>query len=358
MNNDTKQLGGTRFLFMAAALVVIIAGIRVAHPILVPFLLSAFIAIISGPPLSWLHRKGVPRGLALLIVVVSVLAIGLILAGLVGKSIGDFSRSLPVYEARLKEQMSALLAWLGGLGIHVSHRGLPKAFDPAVIMKLVSRLLTGLGGVLTNAFMILLTVTFMLLEASGFFEKLRSTMADPDRSIETIDKFLSTIQHYMALKTVVSLATGIVIAAWLAILGVDYPVLWGLLAFLLNFIPNIGSILAAVPAVLLAMLQLGATPALLAGLGYLVVNTVVGNVVEPRIMGRGLGLSTLVVFLSLVFWGWVLGTVGMLLSVPLTMTIKIGLDSNEDTRWIAVLLGPAAQVDAASQVPPTSEDVA
>ena len=358
MNNDTKQLGGTRFLFLAAAFVIIIAGIRVAQPILVPFLLSVFIAIISGPPLSWLHRKGVPRGLALLIVVAAVLAIGLILAVLVGTSIGDFSRSLPVYEARLKEQMSALLAWLGGLGIHVSHRGLPKAFDPAAVMKLVSRLLTGLGGVLTNAFLILLLTIFILFEATTIPAKVRATSADPDRSLETIDKFVSTIQRYMALKTVVSLATGVAIAVWLAILGVDYPMLWGFLAFLLNYIPNIGSILAAVPAVLLALLQLGATPALLAGLGYLVVNTVVGNVVEPRIMGRGLGLSTLVVFLSLVFWGWVLGTVGMLLSVPLTMTIKIGLDSNEDTRWIAVLLGPAAQVDAASQVPPTSEDVA
>ena len=357
MNNDTKQLGGARFLFMAAAFVIIIAGIRVAQPILAPFLLSVFIVIICGPPLFFLHRKGVPRGLALLIVVAAVLAIGVILAVLVGTSVGDFSSSLPVYEARLKEQMSALLAWLGGLGIHVPHRGLPEAFNPAAAMKLVSRLLTGLGGVLTNAFLIILTVTFMLGEASGFFEKLRSTMADPDRSFETIDKVFFSIQHYMGLKTVMSLATGIAIAAWLAILGVDYPVLWGLLAFLFNYIPNIGSILAAVPAVLLALLQLGATPALLAGLGYLVVNTVVGNVIEPRIMGRGLGLSTLVVFLSLVFWGWVLGTVGMLLSVPLTMTIKVGLDSHENTRWIAVLLGPAAQVDAASQVPPVSEDV-
>jgi len=358
MNQETKQAGGTHFLFMAAALVVIIAGIRVAQPILVPFLLSLFIAIISGPPLFFLHRKGVPRPLALLIVIVSVLAVGLILAVLVGNSIDDFSRSLPVYQARLQEQKTALLAWIGGLGINVPAGGFQEALDPGAAMKLVARLLTGLAGVLTNAFLILITVTFILLEASGFFAKLRTTVADPDRSFQTIDKFLSTIQRYMKIKTVTSLGTGIAVAAWLAILGVDYPLLWGLLAFMLNYVPNIGSILAAVPAVLLALLQLGGKPALLAALGYLVVNIAIGTVIEPRIMGHDLGLSTLVVFLSLVFWGWVLGPVGMFLSVPLTMTIKIGLDSHEDTRWIAVLLGPEAQVDAASQVPPVSEDVA
>ncbi len=356
MNKDTKQSSGTRFLFLAAALVIIIAGIRVAAPILVPFLLSLFIAIISAPPLFFLHRKGVPRALALLIVVAAVIAIGLILAVLVGNSIDDFSRSLPVYQARLQEQMTALLAWIGGLGIDVPAGGLQEALDPGAAMKLVARLLTGLAGALTNAFLILITVIFILLEASGFFAKLRTTVADPDRSFKTIDKFLSTIQRYMKIKTVTSLATGIAVAVWLAILGVDYPLLWGLLAFLLNYVPNIGSILAAVPAVLLALLQLGGGSALLAALGYMVVNFAVGTVTEPRLMGRGLGLSTLVVFLSLVFWGWVLGPVGMFLSVPLTMTIKIGLDSSEDTRWIAVLMGPEVPGEVVSQPPPPPGD--
>jgi predicted PurR-regulated permease PerM len=206
------------------------------------------------------------------------------------------------------------------------------------------------------AFLILITVIFILLEASGFFAKLRTTVADPDRSFKTIDNFLSTIQRYMKIKTVTSLATGIAIAVWLAILGVDYPLLWGLLAFLLNYVPNIGSILAAVPAVLLALLQLGGGSALLAALGYMVVNFAVGTVTEPRLMGRGLGLSTLVVFLSLVFWGWVLGPVGMFLSVPLTMTFKIALDSSEDTRWVAVLMGPEVPGEVVSQPPPPPGD--
>ena len=144
----------------------------------------------------------------------------------------------------------------------------------------------------------------------------------------------------MAIKTLISLVTGIFITIWLTIIGVDYPLLWGPLTFALNYVPNIGSIIAALPAVLLAIIQLGLMRALLAAAGYIVINLLMGSVVEPRFMGRGLGLSTLVVFLSLLFWGWILGPVGMLLSVPLTITAKIALDSRDDTRWIAVLLGP------------------
>jgi predicted PurR-regulated permease PerM len=142
----------------------------------------------------------------------------------------------------------------------------------------------------------------------------------------------------MMIKTLTSLATGILIAIWLAIIGVDFPVLWGVVAFALNFVPNIGSIIAAIPAILLALIQLGIFPALHAAIAFLVVNLVIGNAIEPRIMGKGVGLSTLVVFLSLVFWGWVLGPIGMLLSVPLTMIVKIGLENNEGTQKIAVLL--------------------
>jgi len=140
------------------------------------------------------------------------------------------------------------------------------------------------------------------------------------------------------------LLTGIVVTVWFTIIGVDFLILWGLLAFLFNFVSNIGSIIAAIPAVLLAFVQSGFDLALLAIGGYAVINISVGSFIEPRVMGRGLGLSTLVVFLSLIFWGWVLGPVGMLLSVPLTMIVKVILESDEQTRWIAVMLGSAGDI--------------
>jgi predicted PurR-regulated permease PerM len=208
--------------------------------------------------------------------------------------------------------------------------------------------------VLTNAFLILITVVFILLEASGFPAKLRTALRNPDESIGHFQKITENVKHYLALKTLLSLGTGFCVTMLLLFLGVDFAILWGIVAFLMNYIPNIGSILASVPAILLAFVQFGPGKAAIVAVGYLAINMLFGPVMEPRVMGHGLGLSTLVVFMSLVFWGWVLGPVGMLLSVVLTMIVKIALESRNDTRWLGVLLGgsveplPEPEADEAS----------
>jgi len=186
-----------------------------------------------------------------------------------------------------------------------------------------------------------LTVTFMLMEISQFTTKIeRSNTNGLARLIEISDK----IKHYILLKASTSAATGLSIVILLQVFGIHYAVLWGLLAFVLNFIPNIGSIIAAVPAVLMAIVQYSPTTALWIMLGYLIVNLLIGSIIEPRVLGRGLGLSTLVVFLSLIFWGWLLGPIGMLLSVPLTIMIKIALQTQPDTKWIATLLDSGGDI--------------
>ncbi len=336
----------TRFLFVCASFIVVVAGMRAAEALLVPFLLSAFIAIMCLPPLFWLRHKGLPPSAAVLLVVMAVMLLGLGIAAFIGTSLNDFSRSLPFYQTRLQEETSTLLDWLRGFGIDVPALVLRDYLDPGAAMKMIGSTLAGLGGMLTNGFLILLTVIFILMEASGLPAKLHAAMGDATTSLESFARFSAGVQRYLAIKTSVSLVTGIAIFAWLAILDIDYPLLWGLLAFLFNYIPNIGSIIAAVPAILLALIQFGPTQALLVALGYGAVNVVVGNLIEPRFMGRGLGLSTLVVFLSLVFWGWVLGPVGMLLSVPLTMIVKIALENSADTRWLAILLDSGTPVAA------------
>ncbi|MFC1830105.1 AI-2E family transporter [Thermodesulfobacteriota bacterium] len=207
--------------------------------------------------------------------------------------------------------------------------------------------------VLTNGFLIIMTVIFMLLEASGMPAKLYAITGGSADSLANYHKFIDNVKQYMAIKTAVSLITGVLVTILLTIVGVDFPMLWGLLAFLLNYVPNIGSIIAAIPAVLLATIQLGLAKAGITAAVYLVINIVMGNIVEPRFMGRGLGLSTLIVFLSLLFWGWVLGPVGMLLSVLLTMTAKIALDSREETRWLSILLGP--ELPAEKKIKPTDK---
>jgi AI-2 transport protein TqsA len=326
-------------LMIIAAFVVVVAGMSAAKAIIVPFLLAAFISISGSPILFWLKKRKVPTWLALLIVMCGILVFLLMIAGLVGSSVNDFSGKLPFYEMRLKGQTNAVLDWLDRTGVDVARLELNKIFNSAAVMKLVVNLLNELGGVLTNGFLIILTVIFMLLEASSVPVKLRAIFQDPEASLGNLKKFSDTVIRYIGIKTAISFITGVFVAVFLTIMGVDYPLLWGLLAFILNYIPNIGSIMAAVPAVLLTIIQLGLGRALVVAIGYVVVNMVMGNVIEPRLMGQRLGLSTLVVFLSLIFWGWILGPVGMLLSVPLTMTVKIALDNSEDTRWIAVLLG-------------------
>jgi len=334
-----------RLMMGTAAFVVVVAGIRAAESLLVPFLLSVFIAVVCAPPLFWLRKKRVPTILALLVVVGVFVVFSIGLGAIIGSSVDEFSRNLPVYQERIRAMTGGLIDWFATRGIVLDHRLVTDNFDPGSAMRLASRLLSGLGGVLTNGFLILLTVVFILLEAADLPAKLRFALPDPDRSLAHLADVANNINRYMAIKTLTSAMTGIAIGIWLTVLGVDHAVLWGILAFLLNYVPNIGSVIAALPAVLLALVQTGPGTAALSALGYVVVNVIVGNVVEPRLMGRGLGLSTLVVFLSLVFWGWVLGPVGMLLSVPLTMTVKIALSGSEETRWIAVLLGPEREAE-------------
>ena len=340
MNDVTGSSRAGSVLLTAAAFVVIVAGMRAAESIVVPFLLSVFIAIISAPSLFWLERKGLPRWLAMLAVIGVIIAAGVGVTVLVGTSIGEFSRDLPEYRARINAEVLPLLEWLRAKGMDVPSGGYMSHFEPGAAVQLVADLLEGFGRVLGNAFLIFLTVVFILFETASFPRKFSAVSDDPEHALDRFAAFRENVKRYLVIKTVASLGTGVAIGLWLAVLGVDYPMLWGLLAFLLNYVPNIGSIIAAVPAVLFAAVQLGPGAALWSAAGYLVVNVVVGSIIEPRFMGRGLGLSALVVFLSLVFWGWVLGPVGMFLSVPLTMMIKIALDSRPDTHWIAVLLGP------------------
>ena len=339
---DGKQhiAPASRFLLTMAAFVIVVAGMREAQPMLVPFLLSGFIAIIAAPSMLFLKEHGLHTGLAILVVILALIGISSLLGILIGTSVDDFSAQLPTYQAKLREQTAELLQWLTTMGIPVSEEIFSRFFDPAKAMKLAAQGLSSFGNLLTNTFLILLTVIFILFEASSFPAKLRKILRDPENDYEHFNRFLENIKRYMAIKSATSLLTGLIISIWLMVVGVDYPILWGVLAFFLNYVPNIGSIIAAIPAILLALVQLGTGGAIWTLAGFLVANNLVGNVIEPRFMGKGLGLSSLVVFLSLVFWGWVLGTVGMFLSVPLTMTIKIALDSRDDTRWLAVLLGP------------------
>ena len=339
MAEKTDPHRGTRLLIIAATLVIILWGINQAQSVVVLFLVAAFLAAIGTVPVLWLETKRVPKVVAVLVVVAAMVTCVLGVGAVVGESLSDFSNALPSYQTRLNGMLSELRALLASKGVKVTDRMLRGYLNPASLMSLTPTMFAALGSVFSNAVVILFTVVFILLEASSFPAKLRSALDKPGAVFPQATRFVGEIQHYMVVKTLINLIAGALTMMWLSILGVDYPVLWGFLAFLFHFVPNIGSVVAAVPAVLLAWVQLGGGPAALTAAGYLVIGMVVGNVVEPKIMGRTLGLSTLVIFISLILWGSLLGLIGALLCVPLTMTLKLACQEREDTRWIAVLLG-------------------
>ncbi|GEB72047.1 AI-2E family transporter [Pseudoalteromonas carrageenovora] len=337
--------GVNKSLIVFAALVVVLAGIKAASVIIIPFILAAFIAIVCNPLIKFFARYSIPKGIAVMLVVLIIVGLGVSLGGLVGQSVNDFSQQLPDYKAKLQEDFVWLVDLASQYNILINKDQILSMFDPGKMVDVATNMLTGLGGVMANMFLIILTVVFMLFEGPMLRNKIHAALKDPDNKMKQIDRFLESINSYLAIKTLVSLGTGIIAAFYLWILDVDYFVLWGVLAFMFNYIPNIGSIIAAVPAVLLALITQGPLIAGLVGAGYLTINTVMGNIIEPKFMGKGLGLSTLVVFLSLIFWGWLLGTVGMLLSVPLTMIVKIALEASEEGKWIATMLGSGEKIE-------------
>lgn len=314
-----------------------------AQSIILPIILSLFISIICAQPIKWLEKRRVPNVLAIAIVLGGMALLFLLFGGIIGKSFSRFTNDAPRYEENLRQITLSIISYLNNAGANIDPNHLFELIDPGKILSFTAGAVGEIGSVMSNSFMILLITIFMLLEIKSFILKGDLIEKVHGNSLKYLDKIGQSVRNYLSIKTVISLLTGIFVWIWLLVIGVDYAILWGVIAFLLNYIPNIGSIIAAAPTMLLALVQLGVGSMIWTGIGYLVVNLAMGNIVEPRVMGKGLGLSTLFVFLSLIIWGYIFGIVGMFLSVPLTMTIKIVLEQNSKTKWIAVILGTEAE---------------
>lgn len=342
-----------------AALVVIIAGMKVGADLLVPLLLAIFIAVVCTSPVQWLNSWGLSMRASVCTTLLVLLA-GLSLIGVLAvNSFGTFVATLPDIEARLYEHYWNFLNTMASHGLAINPDQLAEVFNMEEDESMVAKIIGEVGNMFMQASLIGLLVIFMLFETLNFREKISRALENPAPSLRRFAEFSLTLKRYLAVKTMISLATAVLVWLSCLLVGVDFPLLWGVLAFALNFIPNIGSALAAIPPVLLLLVAPdgGVFEALLLASAYLVINFVLGNLIEPRVMGQALGLSTFVAFLSLVVWGWIFGPAGMLLSVVLTMTLKIALDSHPQTRWIARLLGPGKrkikkEKEGDAQLPP------
>lgn len=339
----TEQNPGARFLFILACLVVVVYGLKLAAPILLPSALALFLAVLSLPVMIFLQHRHAPNWLAIgVTVMVNVAVFGLILL-LASGSVNDLQVQLPVYASRLSDLQES---WIRSLEMRL---GLPfgdyvatDLVNPAAIVDFATTALGRIAQFVSTTFLVFLIMIFMLGEATVFPDKVRYLFGEELGQEDRLAKVVGEIQTYLGIKTVISLATGIILGVWCYALELDFPVLLGLVAFVLNYVPTVGSIIAAVPAILLSLILHGSLAhALLVSGGYVVVNTLFGNILEPNLMGRRLGMSTLVVILSLLFWGWTWGPLGALLSVPLTVIVKIWLENTQDLKWVAVLLDKA-----------------
>ncbi len=331
---------GLHMLQKLAALVIILAGIHAAADILVPMLLALFFAIVLNPLVTWFLRRGFNRTMAITIVVV-VMLIGLtLLFGVLAASLNEFIALLPKYNKELTRKLLDLQEIFPFLNLHVSPERMLKRMDSEKVMTFATALMTQLSGAMASIVLLVMTVVFMLFEVRHVPYKLRFALRNPQIHIAGLHRALKGVSHYLALKTLISLWTGVIIWLGLQLMGIQFALMWGVLGFLLNYIPNIGSVISAIPPMIQALLFNGFYEFMLVGALFLVVHMVLGNMVEPRMMGHRLGMSTLVVFLSLLFWGWLLGPVGMLLSVPLTSVCKIWMETTVGGSKVAVLLGP------------------
>lgn len=372
-----KASGGSGGIIVLAALVIVVAGMKAASSIVVPILAAIFVAVVSLPPTAMLVRLGIRRWLATLLVFFVVMMVGLAAAAIITSTATALAAEIPVYQELLQAKIDNAVSWLeerglkfgvlAGVGTNgeaeiaagaatspeataTTTRGeqIGELTDLDVLFPYIQRTLNTLVGLLQDTVFVLLTVIFILMEVTAIPTKIRM-IARQNAGEETIERWrhvLGDLQGYLVVKTFTSAATGLIAGTGCWLLGLPYAFVFGLIAFVLNYVPSLGSIIAAIPPILIALVVEGPGTAIGVTLLYLCINIGIGSLAEPRIMGRRMGLSPLVVFLSLVFWGFILGPVGMFLSVPLTMIVKILLEGTEDLSWIAVILGPGDPKDS------------
>lgn len=345
----------TRIIIAAACTVVLIAGLKLAQGFFVPILLAAFIATVSFPITDWLRRHRVPRFFAVLITVLVDFAflIGIVL--IASSLVGDLETKWKekyyfIMNDRIVETSQSAVGFLESwdvpnakekveaYGTSKLQEQLTDTFSVSKVLDLGTDVAWKVFSFVGTTFVVLILTVFMLSEARMFGRRINAVLEARGPNLRRIFEASSDVQRYLAIKTVISLVTGLLAGflCWAA--KIDFFLLWGIVAFAMNFIPVVGSIIAGVPPLVLAFLVGGPASALVIGIGYASINIFLGNFLEPMLMGRRFGLSTLVVLISVLFWGYIWGGVGMLLAVPLTMVIKVILDNSDDLRWLAVAI--------------------
>ena len=346
MTTTQQRTSFGRVMFVLAAVVVVLAGMRLAAPVLNPILFALVFGVIFAPVYAWLRRR-LPTGLALALMLAGLLVLFVGLFVLLSVSIGRLTERLGYYAGQLNVQLGDLQDLLDSLGLSgVDPSG---AVSGGAIFGAIGTVLSGVTGFLSSLFLVLMIMLFLLSEGTAMMERLRASTAADNPQVARLAVIGQSVVRQFGLRAVINLVTAVGITLLLLVLGVDFPLLWGVLAFFLSYVPYVGLVVATAPAVLLALAEFGFGRALLVVAGVVVVNMLAENVLSPTLMGRGLSLSPTIVFLSFIFWAWLLGGPGAFLALPLTLFVAVMLETFPETRWIAGVMGlPAGTAEAPS----------
>jgi AI-2 transport protein TqsA len=334
-----RQTSFLRVMLILAATVVVLVGIRLSAPILNPIFFAVVLTLLFSPIYSWLKRRGLPSPLALVIMLVVIAAIFIALFFILGVSISTFSERVGFYTSQLNSQLVDLDALLERLGL--SNVDLRDVIKPSALTDVLGTILSGIAGFLSDLFLILVIMLFLLAEGPAMMDRLRAGTSGNNPQVERLTTIGRSVVRQFGLRAIVNLVTGAGVTVLLFFLGVDFPLLWGILTFFLSFVTYIGLVLAVTPAVVLALAEFGVSRAVLVIAGVIVINILAENVLSPMMMGRGLNISPTIVFLSFVFWAWLLGGPGAFLALPITLFVAVMFDTFPETRWLASLIGVA-----------------
>lgn len=350
MQSAPNQTLAVRIAILAIGILSVLFALRAMADIVAPFMLAILFAVLFRTLLDWLQRRGLPAWAAATVVGVSVLLAGVAFYLIVGSALSELSAAVPALQEKLESQSSAVENSLSALSAPISQMAQDVKqwlSNPTDILGFVVQ---GLSGLLSNALLILFYVLFMVLEAGSMHKKVMWAFGEGSMAATQIPGVVASMRQYLVVQTILSAIVGAAVLVCLWLLRIDFAVVWGVLAFFLNFVPNFGPVLAAIPAVIMAFIQYGASiQVVLVILAYTLIVLVVGSVLFPRMMGRSVGLSPLVVLVSLILWGWILGPIGLVLSVPIVAAIRIFLGASPSFRWLAILLGNQAEPDASGQ---------
>lgn len=336
MLSGADRTSFARVVFVVAATFVVLAGMRLAAPVLNPILFAIVFGLLVAPVYAWLSRR-LPSGVALVIMLVSLIILFGGLFVLLSSSITRLTGRLGFYAGQLELQVGDLQGFLDSLGL--SQFDIGAVIEPNALVGALGTVLSGIAGFLSSLFLVMMIMLFLLSEGSVMMERLRSAVASDNPQVSRLTLVGQSMVLQFGLRAIVNLVTAAGITVMLLVLGVDFPLLWGVMIFFLSYIPYIGLVLGAAPAVLLSLAEFGLGRALLVVAVVVIVNILAENVLSPTLMGRGLNLSPAVVFVSFIFWAWLLGAPGAFLALPITLFVAAMFQTFPETRWIASLMG-------------------